>query len=314
MPITLPPVSRRRFLAGSLAAAASTAVGKRASNATGVSSAPPQPSIGRRHDANRFALLSDLHVAADPATVNRGVNPAGNLRRACAGVTALPTMPAAAIVTGDLAMKSGKPGDYATLAALLRPLGEAGLPVHLGLGNHDHRDRFRQALYGSASSPPGDRRTGPRHVSLIKSPRANLFLLESLNWTNFTRGALGAAQINWLARGLDARRDKPAIVLLHHNPIGWKGISDGPALMDALRPRRQVKAIVFGHTHNWAATHDAGLHLINLPPVAYVFGAGQPNGWVDLQLNDVGATLQLHAISQEHPRHGETLNLAWRAG
>ena len=29
--------------------------------------------------------------------------------------------------------------------------------------------------------------------------------------------------------------------------------------------------------------HDSGIHLINLPPTAYVFEEGKPSGWVRAQ-------------------------------
>ena len=40
-------------------------------------------------------------------------------------------------------------------------------------------------------------------------------------------------------------------------------------------------AYIYGHTHNWKVESDtSGIHLINLPPVSYVFREGEPSGWV----------------------------------
>ena len=36
--------------------------------------------------------------------------------------------------------------DYEVLAELLEPIRKAGTAVHLTLGNHDHRERFRRAI------------------------------------------------------------------------------------------------------------------------------------------------------------------------
>ena len=70
MPVYLPPTSRRRFLAGSLATAAAVLF------RDGLFAADPVAA-----DPHRFALLSDVHIAADRAKVSRGVNMADNLAK-----------------------------------------------------------------------------------------------------------------------------------------------------------------------------------------------------------------------------------------
>lgn len=77
-------------------------------------------------------------------------------------------------------------------------------------------------------------------------------------------------------------------------------------------PRRQVKALFFGHTHRWRRAERAGIHLINLPPVAYLFDAESPNGWAELQLRDGGALLTLHALDPRHRQQVEKVELNWR--
>src|SRR3954469_16730873 len=96
MPLTLPPLARRRFLAASLA-------GLFAGRA---SAAPADPNV--------WALLSDTHVVADPKAVSRDNCMGDRLTAAVKEVLALPSPPAGAIVDGDLAFKSGLPDDYKT--------------------------------------------------------------------------------------------------------------------------------------------------------------------------------------------------------
>ncbi|HZK82403.1 MAG TPA: hypothetical protein VFC46_15080 [Humisphaera sp.] len=92
MPITLAPLSRRRFLAGSIAAAAAMLTGRRLFGAGGVDA-----------DPHRFALLSDIHVSADKTLKAHGVTMAEHLQQALAEVLQLEKPPACAIVNGDCA-------------------------------------------------------------------------------------------------------------------------------------------------------------------------------------------------------------------
>ena len=110
-----------------------------------------------------------------------------------------------------------------------------------------------------------------RQTALLRSPRANWFVLDSLEKTNSTPGWLGDEQRTWLARALDENPDKPALVVAHHNPLlagdAELALKDSVQFFDILRPRRQVKAYIFGHTHRWETTQDvSGIHLVNLPP------------------------------------------------
>jgi hypothetical protein len=300
MPISLLPVSRRRFLQTSIAAGA-------AGTLTSRLCAQQTP-----RDANRFALLSDPHIAADRKQVARGTVMADNLAAVGRELTALQTAPSAVLVNGDCAYLTGQSADYATLVELLEPIRQHGLPIHLAMGNHDHRQRFWEAIPRRDEAPALEQ----KHLTLLSTPRANWIVLDSLDETNKTPGVLGQEQLAWLAKTLDQQADKPAIVMLHHNPDERPkpgGLVETAALFDVLLPRRQVKMLVFGHTHNWNISARDGLHLVNLPPVAYPFAAGKPNGWVDLQLAEKGALLTLQCLDKQHLQHGQRVELTWRS-
>jgi Icc protein len=300
MPIHLPPISRRGFLKGSLASASGLLFSERIVQAADSA------------ETSTWALISDTHVAADPATISRKVNMADNLRKAVAEIIALPKKPAAVLVSGDCAFLTGKPDDYATLRSIIKPMREAGLPVSLLMGNHDDRENFHGAFPDHAPSPVDDHFCG-----VIKSKMVNWFLLDSLEVTNKTPGILGEAQLTWLAQQLDANADKTALIIVHHNvlvPLNPLALKDSEALIKILRPRKHAKAVFFGHTHTWEIKPDeSGIHLINLPACAYTFKDPQPNGWVHATLNATGIKLQLHAHDAAHPLAGEVKELAWRA-
>ena len=300
MPITLPPISRRRFLAGSLAAGAGLLAGRSAFAADAAA------------DPNRFALLSDTHVSGEAGQMARGVDMAANLRQTAAEILKRNRRPAAVLVDGDCAYLQGKADDYAALVGLLEPLREAGLPIHLALGNHDHREHFHAAL-----PPRGgeDNLVDRRHISVVPSPNATWIQLDSLDATNSTPGRLGREQLDWLARELDAHADRPTLVMVHHQPDERpepSGLVETKELLDTLLPRKQVKALFFGHTHDFSIEQREGMQLVNLPPTAYVFQEGKPNGWIDMQVTPRGAMLELRCLDPAHPQHGKLFELNWR--
>ncbi len=268
----------------------------------------------RRTDANSWVLLADTHIAADPAAVKSKIVIADHFKAVAREVVGLPQRAAGVFVVGDCALSSGEPGEYAQFAGLLEPLCADGLSIHLTLGNHDNRDHFRAAL---DANPIARRPVADKQVALIESRLVNWFMLDSLEKPAQTPGSLGAEQLKWLGETLDANRKKPAIVMIHHNPGDdgkIAGLKDTSALMEIIRPRRQVKAWFFGHTHNWKVSQDeSGIHLVNLPPVAYIFREGDPSGWIHATAQRDGMKLELRSIDSEHKAHGQTVNLKWRA-
>ncbi len=301
MPLELRPLSRRRLLGTSLAALTAGLLPRR----LWAADKPVDPA--------RVALFSDTHVAADAKAVLREVCMFEHLQKASADMLAQPTLPSAMLVNGDLALNVGLPGDYATFTAGVKPIREAGVPIHLTLGNHDDRDNFWKAV------PPADagKVVDGKHVSVVTTRFADFLLLDSLELVNKTPGLLGDGQRAWLERALDARADRPCVVVVHHNPIDPNsakptGIKDTAELMKILLPRKQAKALVFGHTHKWVKSTVEGLHLLNLPPVAYVFKKGDPSGWVDCTVDPQGAKLMLRTIDPAHPAHRDTWDLKWR--
>jgi 3',5'-cyclic AMP phosphodiesterase CpdA len=300
MPGHLPPLSRRRFLTGLTAS---------------LSLLPLSGQLwAEGKEDERWILFSDIHVAADRATEARGVKMAANLERAVREASAMAKQSAGVFINGDLAYNTGEPGDYATVAELLEPLRKLGQSVHFTLGNHDQRDNIQK---GVPVTGEGHAAVMDKFVSVVKGAHANWFLLDSLEQTNKTPGILGETQLGWLAKELDAHKDKPAIVMVHHNPDTNEkrsGLKDTEKLWEVLAPRKQVKALIFGHTHVWSVkAHESGIHQVNLPTVAYVFNQAQPNGWVDATLKADTLTLRLNAFDEKHPEHGKVKALKWRA-
>ncbi len=265
--------------------------------------------------SSRWALLSDTHIGSKPETLAREINMADHLRAVVKEITALKAAPTAVFINGDCALKAGFAEEYATFTPLLKPLTEAGLPIHMTLGNHDDRANFWQALNVASDAA---RPVQTKHISVIKSPHANWFLLDSLDVVDKPPGKLDTAQRDWLAKALDESKSKPALVMVHHNPHldptkPNTALLDTNELFELLLPRKQVKAFFYGHSHKWELKEKDGLHLVNLPAVSYAFAKDQPTGWVDCHLKSGSATLELRAHNEQHAAHGKKTELKWRA-
>ena len=191
MPLFLPQLSRRQFLKRAALAGAAAALAP--SSYAGL--------FGKPRDKHTFAFFSDTHIAADAAFDYSGVNLADNLAACVRELAAWPVKPAVVIVNGDLAFHFGLPDDYTTFGKLIEPM-RALAPIHLSLGNHDGREHFWQAFPHDATKLKS---VPQKQATVFSCDRANWFLLDSLDVTNSSPGALGAAQLDWLARGLAAR-------------------------------------------------------------------------------------------------------------
>ena len=277
-------ISRRQFIAHSLAALASTLV------------VPELFGAYSRPNPRRFVLLSDTHANAPYSDAGWMRHLGGmwdtNLKQAVSEIVIRGPLPAAAFVLGDLAFDSGQCADYDRFFKLIEPVRTAGIPVHLILGNHDNRDRFWQIF------PPGNTPVENRYVNIVRTEWANFFLLDSID------GQCGDAQLQWLANALDENADLPAITMVHHHP---EQLKDFQALSEIISLRKHVKAHFFGHAHVWGISRQYGLYLINLPSTVW----GQNSGWTDMLLDHGSMQLQLHTFEPQ-PEIIKPITLKWR--
>ncbi len=276
-----------------------------------------------------WALLSDTHIAADPELKARGVNMAGHLRQAVQEVLQAheSRVYSGLMINGDCAYLEGDAADYTTLGKLIKPISEKGIPMHLTLGNHDERTHIQAGLAAVFNaSTMADGRAGAKEIpnlegklaSKIRGRFCDWYLLDSLDVTNKTPGRLGEKQIAWLDASLQSAPERPALVMVHHNPqpagMGKVlGLIDTDALLSLLKERRQVKALFFGHTHVAATLEVEGLHLVNLPACAYHFNASQPTGWTSALVDPTGCSLRLFDTGKAHSLHGTEVRLNWRS-
>ena len=306
MPVILPPIARRGFIKSSLVFGGTTFT------ASSIGAAD-RKSV--RFDQNRIALLADTHISDDPSRSYPGtkwpgtpvkedehewVNMADSLAQSVREIIALKPRPANLIINGDCALSRGTKGEYQEFLRLIKPIREAGITVHITIGNHDNRENLWGLLPFLKKEQVGI------HADIIELPHANLVLLDSGR-----KGILGDKQTNWLIGQLDRRSDKPALIFGHFNPLPTRGVRpsrgmpEGRALLKLLAQRKHAKAYIHGHTHDWQHSEEGTIQIIGQPPVSYYFGKGHAHGWVDMKLSEESADLKLNCIDPEHKQNGE---------
>ena len=85
-----------------------------------------------------FIHLTDLHAADPHGETWLGLDPALKLRRVLEAVRGLQLEPAFFVVSGDLVNGANRV-NYEALKASIAEIETFGVPVLLGLGNHDSR-------------------------------------------------------------------------------------------------------------------------------------------------------------------------------
>jgi 3',5'-cyclic AMP phosphodiesterase CpdA len=299
MPISLPAPTRRKFLTGLGSA---------------IASFPLSRLDAAEVDEDLIAILNDPHIGekqpADSAIPQ-------HLKTTVDWLLAQPKRPACVLINGDLALRDGQPGDYRRFAKLIQPLRDAGLPVHLTMGNHDAREVFYEVL---SAEKPAQPVVAAKHVTIVPARRANFFLLDTLLKVMIAPGELGQEQLAWLGKALDAHTDKPAVIVAHHNPrVGGDpkdfpgGLTDTAALWELIASRRHVKAYVHGHIHFRSLAKHADIHIVNTPATSYVAKPDlSTTGWTMARLRDDGMTITTHTHLADHAWNNQDDALEWR--
>ncbi len=282
-------ISRRKFLASAAAVGVASLV-------------EPSRLLAGEDRPTVWAFVSDTHISRDPTEKVRGQNMSDNLKRVVEEVLAAKVD--RVLFNGDMAFKKGRPEDYEAFLKIIAPIRAQETPLHFTLGNHDRRGHFITSIEHGGASP-----VESKWVTSLVDSGTHWVFLDSLHKLNRPSGRLGAQQLDWLAQLLDGQRDRTTIICLHHNPEGLAfGLKDTEAFLEVIRPRRQVKAVLFGHTHSHREWTDDGLHFINLPATGYFFNPLKPLGWMKAQIGSRGMELDLVPLKKRRAKS----KLTWR--
>ncbi|SFE55944.1 phosphodiesterase [Paracidovorax wautersii] len=212
--------------------------------------------------------LSDLHIREPGRLAYGRIDTAPYLREAVASIGRLPQRPDAVVITGDLT-DFGRAAEYDHLRALLAPL--APLPIYLLPGNHDERQQLRASF--------------PEHAWLgtegfvqysVPVGAMQLIALDTVV-PGASEGSLCAERLEWLAAQLDAHRDRPVVIAMHHPPfrtlIGHMdeiGLLQGADELEALVARHpNVERVICGHLHRSIQVRFGGSLALTVPSPAH---------------------------------------------
>ncbi|AOJ62128.1 metallophosphatase [Burkholderia ubonensis] len=215
-----------------------------------------------------LAQISDLHIKRPGQLAYQRVDTAAALARCIARLNALEPRPDAVLITGDL-VDFGRDDEYAQLRDLLAPL---EIPYYLMVGNHDDRAALRRAFADRPEWQDGEFVQYAFDVGAVR-----VLALDS-QVPGASAGDLCDARLAWLATQLDAARDRPVIVALHHPPFA-SGIGHMDALrlapaaaakLDALlRGHPNVERVLCGHVHRTMFARFGGTLASAVPAPAH---------------------------------------------
>lgn len=202
--------------------------------------------------------LSDLHIGGN----ENGLDPIPRLEAVIAAVRALPNVPDAALISGDLTDDGAAEG-YRVARKMLSQL---GVPLHVLPGNHDDRARLRDAfgLPGTDAEPIN-----------YSVPVGDLRLVAFDSIVpGQDPGDFPPDQLRWLDEELAAEPEAPTLLALHHTPLTtgipkWDAINmlapQRQALAEVVGRHPQLRAIVGGHLHRVVASALAGCPVLCAP-------------------------------------------------
>lgn len=221
-----------------------------------------------------FIHLTDLHLAATEDTSINEQYPARKLRLVLDRIRSMEITPAFFLITGDL-VNDGQPAEYRMLNALLPELQSFGVPVLLGMGNHDARVPFRRTVLGEDGSDIQQ----PYYYSTAIGG-VNVIMLDS-QIPGKVAGCLGTEQLAWLADELAKPVAVGHLIALHHPPVSstvalldTMVLTNPGALAAVVANHDNVLGILSGHIHFNHVARFQNTFSFTTPAVLYTIDPG----------------------------------------
>jgi len=235
-----------------------------------------------------LAQISDLHIGVGAGDLGA----ARRLESVVAAVCGLDPAPDAVVATGDL-VRDGRPAEYERVRELLAPL---RMPVHVLPGNHDDRDALRAALLPDLEPGPGRFVQYTTHVGALR------LVVCDTTIPGQDGGGLSSGRMDWIAAELEADRDTPTVIAMHHPPIAtgiraMDAIGLDPAsraeLDDVLWLAPNLRRVVAGHVHRTILATCGGCPVFTCPSSDVAIALDLAEG-AELSMRDEPPAFALH--------------------
>jgi 3',5'-cyclic-AMP phosphodiesterase len=172
-------------------------------------------------------------------------------------------------------VNEGQATEYQTFMRLLPELQAFGVPILLGLGNHDARSPFRYVVLGEPIA-----NGGPPYYHSTEIGGVNVIMLDS-HVPGHVYGHLDDEQLVWLAAELAKPVAVGHLIALHHPPVRSivamldPMVLDNPAaLASVVAGRDNILGILSGHIHYNHVTRFQNTFSFTAPAVLYTIDPG----------------------------------------
>ena len=228
-----------------------------------------------------FVHFTDTHIMAGSTFAGIDgeweIDTRVTLERVIRAINALETPPAFAVIGGDLTSpdlidRSRHPTSeeyepsYRLLQEVIEPL---SCPVYMLMGNHDDREAFHRVMQHEVAQPDA-----PHYFSF--NHEGYHFIGLDTHEPGRPGGYIDEGQRSWLQADLDAHRDYPTFVFMHHHPwhidIEWMDVHNlrnGDEVVDLFREHGGVHWMICGHVHQDQEIRRGNLTQLTSPSTCF---------------------------------------------
>ena len=254
----------------------------------------------------KFIVMSDLHLVG-PGEVSHGLDTEARMREAVRSVNEQHGDFDFCVLAGDLA-DHGEIDDYEVLKEVVA---EIDIPVHITLGNHDHRARFKEVFGKEHDDENG-------HIQKAIDAKGHRVILLDSSEPGVGHGVLCEQRRAWLEARLGEAVDRPVIIVVHHhaNDLHTDAdkikLDDSDGFVQIVKRHPDVRQIIAGHVHFASSgtyrglpfttlagnTYGVSIHLDGMPvPKVRLEGPAQ---YAVVLADDDGAVVHFHNYIDRH--------------
>ena len=254
----------------------------------------------------KFVVMSDLHLVG-PGEVSHGLDTEARMREAVRNVNEQHGDFDFCVLAGDLADH----GEIPAYEVLKDVIAELKIPAHITLGNHDHRDRFKEVFGRGHDDENG-------HIQKVIDAKGYRVILLDSSEPEAHHGVLCAKRLAWLEARLGEATDRPVMIVIHHHAndlhteVDRIKLGEADDFVQIVKRHPDVRQIIAGHVHFASSgtyqglpfttlagnTYGVSIHIEGMPvPKVRLEGPAQ---YAVVLADDNGAVVHFHNYIDRH--------------